>query len=254
MADVIDRRILGAVRFLDRAAGYMLERPLKVVSEQAEFVRNRSNHYVVTRAPGLDDYVNTFRPTPTTPAPLTALVSAVVDDPLQQYLPRSFSMQLPRDPDPNNAGGPGSAFRAVDAKLYAASRMPIRGNWSTIRASIMQRDTSDAVAPVRGALLRVIRVSDDQVLASGISDERGEALVIVPGVPVTQFADDNGGDDAPVVVAELPVRLELSVSAESNWPVDPDLLEINHAASIRATGESALRTGRMNRVVIELTP
>lgn len=254
MVDVIERRILGAVRFLDRAAGFMLERPINITSEQVEFVRNRSNHYVVTRAPGFESYVESFRPMPTTPAPLSVLVTAEVNDPLREYLPRRFSMRLPRDPDPANAGAPGSAFRAVDANLYAASSMPIRGNWSTVRASITQRDGSDTVTPVRGALLRVLRASDDEILASGISDERGEALVIIPGVPVTQFADDDGTDDSPVVVAELPVRLELSVSADSSWPVNPDLLETNHATSIRATGESTLRTGRMNRVAIELTP
>ena len=36
--------------------------------------------------------------------------------------------------------------------------------------------------PVRGALLRVVRDTDDALLASGISDPRGEALVLVPGL------------------------------------------------------------------------
>ncbi len=115
MVDVIEKRILGAVRFLDRAAGFMLERPVDITSEQVEFVRNRSNHYVVTRAPGFDTYVESFRPMPTTPAPLSVLVTAEVNDPLREYLPRRFSMRLPRDPDPANASAPGSAFRAVGA-------------------------------------------------------------------------------------------------------------------------------------------
>ena len=65
-----------------------------------------------------------------------------------------------------------------------------------------------------------------------------------------------GGDDddaPPVVVNRLPVRLELSLGATTPWPVDPDLLEQNHAADLKVSMELSLSTGQMERVAINLT-
>ena len=50
--------------------------------------------------------------------------------------------------------------------------------------------------PVPGALCRILNASDE-VIAGGMSDKRGEAVIIVPGIPVSDFAreDDTGTDD-----------------------------------------------------------
>jgi hypothetical protein len=118
--------------------------------------------------------------------------------------------------------------------------------------------------------LRVVDDSEGEVLSSGISDERGEALVIVPGVPITKFADDededdggpdngNGlddeeddGEEPPVMVTTLPVRLEVSLDATGNWPVDPDVLEQQHAANLQQSVALTLKTGRTETVAIDL--
>ena len=111
----------------------------------------------------------------------------------------------------------------------------------------------------------MVRNSDDKVLSSGLTDQRGEALVIVPGIPITQFAedDDNGpggrgdrgrpGDPPPVVISEIPVSLELSLAADPEWPANPDVLELNHVPNLVATENLSLRTGQMEKVTIQLT-
>lgn len=254
MTEFVDRRILGAVRIVDRAVGHAVRRPLEISSPQARFVRNRSGHYVVTEADGFEEYTRSFEAAPAAPPPLSTPIAAEVQDPLGRYLPRSFTMRLPRDPDPANAESATSVFRPHEATLYPASTMPIIGNWSTVRASVtVARDDDGPPDPARGALLRVLRQADDEVIASGIADERGEALVIVPGVPLTRFGDDDGDGNGPVIVADLPATLEISFSAGRTWPVDPDVLESEHAASIRTTVDLTLRTGTMNRVSVELT-
>jgi hypothetical protein len=57
----------------------------------------------------------------------------------------------------------------------------------------------------------------------------------------------------PVVVNTLPVRLELSLGTTTPWPVNPDLLEQHHVANRRMSMDLALSTGRMERVVINVT-
>ena len=81
--------------------------------------------------------------------------------------------------------------------------------------------------------------------------------MIVPGVPITQFADEADIDDddepAPVVVSEIPARLEVSLPANPVWPVDPDELETHHASNLVKSKNLTLRTGRMEKQTIQLT-
>jgi hypothetical protein len=41
---------------------------------------------------------------------------------------------------------------------------------------------------IGGVVLRVVASADQRQLAVGVSDDRGEALVAVPGVPITTWA------------------------------------------------------------------
>lgn len=257
MTEVIERRYLGALSCIDRATGYRLKRNLSIESEQARFQRNRSSLYVIQQANGLDDYTNSFQ-LPDEPALGSIPMTVQVSDPLNQYLPRSLQVNLPRDGDPDNRAQENSLFNPVQVQLYAAPNASLLSNWSTVRVSVMQQGTGSNNEPVAGALLRVIRNSDDEVLSSGLSDLRGEALVIIPGIPITQFADEADIDDdtdepSPVVISEIPARLELSLADSSEWPVNPDELESNHSSNVVASENLTLRTGRMEKLTIQLT-
>ncbi len=265
MSESIDRRCLGALKCVDRATGFHLSQHMQFEAEELSFLRNRSNLYVIKKATGLEQYVNAFEQAPTTIPTGTLSFDVEVNDPKREYLPRTVAIDLPRDANPANLDNDNSLFKAVEVQLYAAPNAKIMANWSIVRVSVMRANATLGNQPVAAALLRVIRESDDEILSSGLSDQRGEALVIVPGIPITQFADDDddgpgggtggGGPPAPapVVISEIPARLEVSVASRSNWPVNPDLLELNHAANLVATESLTLRTGRMEKVAIQLT-
>lgn len=258
----IEQRVLGALRLIDRVTQMPLTRAIRLNATDARVVRNGRGYYVVTQATGLESHTEAFLQPPETPVLGANSYTFEISDPLNRYLPRLATLRLPRDPNPANIANANSLFRPVDVAMYPASTASLSHNWSTLRVSVaLASDRS----PVRGALLQVIDAADETLLASGISDERGEALVIVAGVPVTKFADEEDGPGhgggggggghapAPVVVNTLPVRLELSLGATTPWPVNPDLLEQNHIANRRMSMDLTLSTGRMERVVINLT-
>jgi len=252
----VEQRILGALRLVDRVTRTPVARALHISSDTATLIRNRRGFYVITHAEGLDAHVEAFHEQPAAPAHEANGYILEINDPKKRYLPRLLTLRLPRDPDPDNAGNANTLFTPRDVLMYPASTAPLSHNWSTVRATV----TRDSITPQRGALIRITDPSRDTQLSSGITDQRGEALLIVPGVPVTKFADgdegNGGGDDdedSPVVVNTLPVRLELSLGATTPWPVDPDLLEQNHAADLKVSMELSLSSGQMERVAINLT-
>lgn len=274
LTERVDSRVLGALQIVDRVTQVPVARWLQLESPGVGLVRNRRGIYVITRANGLEAYTASFEAPPAQPAPGSVQVSFAITDPQARYLPRIASVLLPRDPDRSSIDDPESLFRPAEIAMYPAASAIVSNRWSSLRVSVFLPGGE----PVAGALVRLFDAEDDRLLASGVSDPRGEALVIVPGVPVTLFADgvdstgaeddrrggrgrgrgggQGGGNDnapPPVVVNSLPVRLELSMEAGAPWPVDPDRLETNHAANRLFTTDLSLSTGRMERVVIELT-
>ena len=93
-------------------------------------------------------------------------------------------------------------------------------------------------------MLRILD-ADDRLLMSGMSDQRGEAAVIIPGIPITSFAidpeppadpdpaaEEEDGDwlaAGSVVETQTPVTLEIIVRSGMPWPVDPGEIETRHA-------------------------
>jgi hypothetical protein len=233
----VDRRVLGAVRFVDAATGTEIEGPLAVSAPGVSWIRNLEGWYVIASAPGLDAYVAAFE-APTAPhdegleheAPLDLWVT--VRDPRGRYLPRRRKVELPRDPDPNNAASPDSLFRVIDVQVFASPAAPSPRSWATVRASVTRTGSG---APVGGALVRVVRVSDGQRLASGLTDARGEALVPVPGIPLTTWDAGPG----PVLATEVEVRLEIVVDPSAPEIPDPDDLETK-SVELRVDSSTAM--------------
>ena len=101
-------------------------------------------------------------------------------------------------------------------------------------------------------------------MASGLSDERGEALVILPGLPVSRSAGavrahreepQPGPDDGEVTTPETPVTLEIVVDPDLPWPVDPTRLMANRAQWRRAVenGTVDLATGRVVHLNLQIS-
>lgn len=253
MVERIERRVLAAVRFVDRATNARIGHFLRVQAEGVTFIRNRSGLYVVTQAPSLAEHTQSFSQPPALPPLGSVLIRGRVDDPSGTFLPRLFALNLPRPANAAQAMAPNSLFTPIEVALYAAATRPLALNWSVLRASVVSAGNGN---PVVGALLRVVNVANGFVLASGASDARGEALVVIPGVPVTQFGstDDNDNSPAtgPVVVTEMAARIEVSQRPSATWPDDFDQAEGAHASAVRLTRDITLRSGRTETAVLVL--
>ena len=196
----IDTRVLGALRCVDAGTRAALELPLQVRIDGARVRRNRSGLYVITQADLLAAHEGAFEAPPAAPAIGSVALSATLADPSGGYLPRIATLALPRDPAAERAAQADSLFRPIEVPMYPASTAPLGANWAVLRISLREAASGDAL----GGALFIVR-SGLRVLARGLSDWRGEALVPVPGVPVTTWSDE---DDA-VVVSETAAQLQL---------------------------------------------
>lgn len=254
MPDQMDRRVLGALRFSDRATEEWINKPLLVSSNQAHIFRKANGLYVMASVDGLEDHEISFKSAPDHPQTASIAIDVMVKDLSGQYLPRRVRVRLPRDPDPDKSTQTESLFQPVNISLYPSVAARLSDTWSTIRASVIEVDSIDGTkVPVSGSLLRVVRKSDDKVLSSGISDPDGEALIVVPGIPIINFShiDDKHVDPESI---KTEVRLELSLRQKRPWPINPDELERDHSGSIHYQNEFFLQTGKLIRANIELLP
>ena len=261
MRNEINHRYLAAIRLVDTATGSIIKRSLSVSAEGLTFFQNLSRLYVIKKATGLKAHIDQFSFAPESPAISSLSFEISISDPLGKYLPRQLVMNLPRNPDSEEDN---SVMTPIEISMFNAATASLNPNWSIIRASISQ-STEDDAQPLQGALLRVVRTDDDELLSTGLSDQRGEALIIVPGIPVTNFSTEEIGDDddddsdfaasGSVVSVTTSVRIEVIVNPEVPWPVDTDELETKAASWIRNADDSTLiqlRTGRTETVAIEV--
>ena len=172
-------------------------------------------------AAGLEAHTIEFDQPPAVPALDSIAVELTIADGAGQYIARKAVVRLPRDPDPANAGQTGSLFHPIDVTLYRAPNAPVSPGWAVIRAHVRNIATS---APLEGAFLRVIRVSDSKVLARGMSDDRGEALIVVSGIPITTFSAADGGSP---LATEIDVKVEVIFDPAAGKIPDPDAVEAN---------------------------
>jgi len=253
--ETIDHRYLGALRIVDRVTGSMVKRPIHITGAGLTFFPNRSFLQVVSLADGLEAHPAAFEAPPDEPDTRSLNFTVFVEDPLGEYLARSATLDLPLDPDPEAEN---SLFNPFDINMFAAPAAHLSPNWSVIRASIYDLADMAAEDPIPGALLRVVG-ADDQLLMSGMSDQRGEAAVIIPGIPITTFSlgtepdgdpatvpaeVDDGLATGSVIETETPVTLEIIVSPGTPWPVDPGEMEDRRndwRRQFRDAGSAAMR-------------
>jgi hypothetical protein len=243
--ELLDRRVLGAVRFVDASTASTVQDGLSVQSAQADLRRNLSGLWVIWNAPGLEPHTAVFDQPPAAPPLGSVAVTLTVADNAARYLARHVTIPLPRDPAAANADHPVSLFQPVDVALYPAPAAPVMPGWAVIRAHISNAATNQGLA---GALLRVLRTADQQVLARGMSDSRGEALVVVPGIPVTTF---NAGD-GPALATEVDVTVEAIFDPAAGAVTDPEAVE-SKAGLPRASSAQKLAAGRELAIGLAVT-
>jgi hypothetical protein len=244
IAEQMDRRVLGALRFVDAVSGLEVLDALAVSSEDARWIRNRRGWFVLRAVPQLVAHEDAFTAPPTTPAIGRVQVRFTVKDPAARYLARGGTIDLPRDPDPAHAAAGASLFHPTPVALFPAPRAPTAPGWAVVRATVSGPAAGTVLA---GALLRAVRASDNTRLGSGMTDDRGEALVAIQGIPSTTFAEGAG----PVLATDVAARLEVvfDPSAASASP-DPDDLEARRAQLLVKSAPVTLASGRAVKVAV----
>ncbi len=236
-----ESRVLGALRCVDASTGAPIDRLLDVRSldtAPARLLRNRSGLYVIRDWAAMAAHADTFPLPPALPAIGSLRLRLAVSDPTGAYLPRIVSLPLPRDPAAGPMLGPDSLFVPKAVALYPAPGAATGANWSLLRVSLSDSGNGDALG---GALLRVRR--NGVVIARGLSDWRGEALVAVVGVPVTTFSDD---ENAVVVSA-----IEVSLDAVFDPRPARDSSGLRTAAAVLASGRTPAELPQIDPDVLE---
>jgi len=246
----VEQRILGAIRFVDATTKLRIGSPLIVKADGLSFVRNRSGHYVIASATGLETHTAAFDKPPVSPGLGTMLFEINVADPASQYLARRHALKLPRDPDPKHANVGDSLFQLIDVELFPSSIAPTGPGWAVIRATVLKRGTKE---PLSGSLIRVTRkngvAAGEKALGRGLTDKRGEALVAVPGIPVTTFGEGAGS----VTTNEIDVTIEAFFDPAASGIPDPDDLEERRTSLKTETIITKLASGRTFPLTLEVT-
>lgn len=257
----LEHRILGALRCVDLASGAAIDSALQIGADDARLLRNRSGLYVILDWSPLADYADSFSEQPDETGLFEETLSLVVRDPTGHYLPRLVDVDLPRDPDPDNADNASSLFRSIDVPMYPSPSGPVLANWASLRVSVVETVSGDALG---GAFVRVI--SNGDTIARGLTDWRGEALVPVVGIPITTWSDDPHA----VIVSEIAAQVEVYFDPVSGTRtsmssvtggltpqtlplVNPDVIEAGAGTLPTASAGLNLAAGRQYTLSMEVS-
>ena len=257
----VEARVLGALSIVDATTGARIVDGLALQpAGGARLQRNRSGLYVVVHVDALAAHEASFAPPPGVPALGSVALAVRIADTFGRYLPRLATIALPRDPTPSDDPSAGSLFVPVALALYPSASAPTGANWATLRVSATETHSGDALG---GALLTVSVGAS--VVARGLTDWRGEALVAVPGVPVTTWSNDPGEVVAHEVAAS--VELLFDPAAGTRTPaaqvvagkppatlpcVDPDAIAAHRATLHPVSVAASLATGRSQPLSLTL--
>jgi len=250
--DLVDRRYLAGLLVRDATTGAPVLSPLSVSSDSARFFRNASGLFVVSSAVGLEAHLLEFEAPPATPVG-SVPVEIAIRDPLGFYFPRLFTLDLPRSPDPLAAD---SMLQPVRIDLYRSAGAPLSANWSAVDATLVDIATG---APVRNALVRVVRQSDQAVLGvgllmAGVPDPRissartiGQLTIPIVGIPVVAWSDTA---DA-VLISSVAILLQVVPISPSLTAFDPDAFITAPGTTVGPFNIAAGR--RVNAGILQVT-
>ena len=254
-----DRRVLGAVQFVDAVTGLPVVFPARLDVRRAEIGgapvdvalhehairlrQNRTGLVVIFSAPFFEAYTNTFD-APTAP-PETAVnplrLRLAVEDAGTSYLPQEFFVDLPRALDPD---APDAVFNPQRVGLFRTPNASVQGGWAVLRVRVTA--AGPGAAPLPGVLVRVFRAPravDDVPIGVGMTEWRGgiagEALV-----PVTDIQRFRPGAGASVIETDQAIEIEATrhtgfTGAAGTLPLVPALIAGTGAGLIRPPGQPA---------------
>lgn len=214
----VDRRVLGAFRCVDAVSKAHILEPMTVQSKQLDLRQNASNIWVVFDASGMHDLTTQFDVTSPWPAPTSWEVS--IRSSSRRYLARRADLKMPRKLAPTS--DPDSVMVAQDVVMYPAPTASPLPNWALVRASVTRIGTTVGLP---WAVLRVTRDSDQAELATGMSNENGDALLAIPGLGIAASQNGGGAVSEPTIDATVTAFWDPSISTQPKpWVPNPDLI------------------------------
>ncbi len=237
--EAVDRRVLGGFRCVDSLAGKTVTDQLAVTSSGLTVRPNRAGIWVVFNAPGLALPADDFLAGGPWPAPQPFLIQ--VRDLAGRYLPRQATLPLPATLPPSL--GANSLFSPQVVTLFAGPAMTAGANWATLHISAVHTQTGQGLPY---AIVQAKAASDGTVLATGMTDSRGEALIAIPGLGVRASDSSAGAVMQALTMVTAEVFFDPSVLARPTaWLPDPDqqLLHLNDPSVFNATQTAQLGSG-----------
>lgn len=233
MKEVIERRIFGAVEFVDDLSGVRVLDALRITAPGLTLMRNRLGFYVIREVDGHDDYTRAFDP-PANPVTRDD-VELVVEDPKQRYLPQAFTLALPRLlPKPTlPVADADNALKPVSVRLFPAAALGLRASWAVLRLQVTV-DGSNPPVGLANVLVEATPKPAGLAVRHAMTDRHGEALVVIAGAPAILPGSGDAG-----LTREFGVKLKLVLDKavvrrgdESTFPVpDPSKVLARREAS-----------------------
>lgn len=222
--DLLDRRVLAAVCFVDTLGAPVLSPLLISAAPGTRWFVKRAGTIIVTQAPGLDDYAASFDAIPAAPAVGSVAVTFDVKPLARAYAPRRFTLALPRAADPKTAN---SVFAPVTVILPPTAASPLAGLAAGVRATVTRKDDGRAI---EGALVR-LKPSDGRSPVLSLTDAAGEALLMADAIPLA-----SPGPGA-VMVRDVAATLDAVVDpAQARFHTPAEIAAARRDAGARRSG------------------
>jgi hypothetical protein len=231
--ETVDRRVLGGFRLVDSITGKTVTDGMTVTGTVLKIRANRSGVWAVLDAPGLSAATNDFAGTAAPPPPQKFVIQ--VSDPARYYLPRQATLTLPAPPAPVGTAG---IFMPQVVTVFAGPNAGTGINWAKLRLSVVNAATSQRLGH---ALVQVTSTATNAVLATGMTDLRGEALLAVPGLGVTASAAAGGAVMQKSTAVSITAFFDTATSNQPpGWLPDPDRMLLNlKGASVKSATQAA---------------
>lgn len=253
MIELIDRRVFGAIEFIDDLSETRVLSPLQIHAPGVQVLRNRSGFYVLREVDGQDAYTRAVDNPPARPARSELMLN--VRDPAQRYLPQRIGLALPRWlPDgAETVDDADNALKPVTVRLAPAAGMPLQSAWAVLRLKVAITGSATGLANV---LVEAQPALPGFALRRSFTDRHGEALVvIVSAPPLLPLVGPPAGltREFPVVLTLVMDRSVVRPSTDTEFPSpDPALIlqrRTDGHADVRvvATGEQLFSAGTRRR-------
>ena len=202
--------------------------PVSVVADGVRLFAKRPGALVIAEAPGFEAYTAAFDPIPAAPAVGSVTLQLDIRPADPALAARRAGVALPRDPDPAHSEQPGSLFQPIEIALLPTPLAELTGLTAALSVTVRRADDNRRV---EGALVR-LRPEGGRPEARAMTDAAGDALLLVPGVPLAS-------PGAGAVVRHDIARRARRRDRSDCWPAftaDDELAEARDAARRRMRG------------------